>query len=47
MILKSDWWKGHYRKGLAQLKLNLLDEAMKTIKEALELDKENQTLKGV
>ena len=24
VILKEDWWKGYYRKGLAQLKLNLL-----------------------
>jgi stress-induced-phosphoprotein 1 len=31
-VLKADWWKGYYRKGLAQLKLNSFEEAEKNNK---------------
>lgn len=46
VILKEDWWKGYYRKGLAQLKLNLLDEATASIKEGIKYE-DNITLRGV
>jgi len=46
IILKPDWWKGYYRKGLAELKLEKLDDASKTINEGIKLE-DNATLKGV
>jgi hypothetical protein len=44
--LKPDWWKGYYRKGLAELKLEKLDEASKTINEGIKFE-DNLTLRGV
>ncbi len=43
--LKSDWGKGYLRQGMAELKLDMLDESVASYKKGLELDPNNQQLK--
>ena len=43
--LKTDWSKGYLRKGMAEFKLEEVDEAVASYKKGLELDPNNQQLK--
>lgn len=43
--IKPDYIKGYQRKASAQEKLNLVDEAVNTLKKALEVDPNNQAIK--
>jgi tetratricopeptide (TPR) repeat protein len=43
--IKSDWARGYLRKGMAEFKLDLFEEAVATYKKGLELENNNQALK--
>lgn len=43
--IKPDWSKGYLRKGMAEFKLDMLEEAEASYKKGLELDANNQQLK--
>lgn len=43
--IKPDWAKGYLRKGMAEFKLDMVDEAVKTYKKGIEMDANNQQLK--
>jgi stress-induced-phosphoprotein 1 len=42
---KPDWSKGYLRKGMAELKLEMFEEALETYKKGLQLEPNNQQLK--
>jgi stress-induced-phosphoprotein 1 len=42
--IKPDWGKGYLRKGMAEFKLDLVDEAAQSYKKGLELDPNNKQL---
>jgi stress-induced-phosphoprotein 1 len=43
--LKPDWGKGYLRKGMAEFKLDMLEESIASYKKGLEFDPNNQQLK--
>jgi len=45
VALNPTWWKGFHKQGLAEFSLGKFDEALISYEKALELDKDNQTVK--